>query len=54
MKLLQFGLVLVLASGLSALLIYITGISNLGRTSRISVEDLEALQTLHSSFQQCV
>ena len=83
MRLLPFGLLLVLASGLSIILIYISGISNFGTGAllnsliacksfkleyfylknfrcfvdpnlRLSNQDLEALQALQSSFQQCV
>ncbi|KAL2935584.1 Sialyltransferase-like protein 2 [Bienertia sinuspersici] len=53
MRLLPFGLLLVLASGLSIILIYITGIS-IDPHTRLSDQDLEALQALQSSFQQCV
>ncbi|XP_057970685.1 sialyltransferase-like protein 2 isoform X2 [Malania oleifera] len=54
MRLLQFGLLLALASGFAAILIYITGVSNLYGKSSISDEDLEALQSLQSGFQKCV
>lgn len=54
MRLLPFGLLLVLASGLSIILIYITGISELDPNLRLSDQDLDALQALRSSFQQCV
>lgn len=54
MRILPFGLLLVLASGLSIILMYITGISNIDPISRLSDQDLEALHALQSSFQQCV
>ncbi|XP_038686204.1 sialyltransferase-like protein 2 isoform X1 [Tripterygium wilfordii] len=54
MRPLQLGFLLVLASGLSAILIYFTGTSNLFETRRPSDEDLEALQSLQSGFQKCV
>ncbi|KAL5795354.1 hypothetical protein ACOSQ2_000174 [Xanthoceras sorbifolium] len=54
MKLLQFGFLVALTSGLAAILIYITGLSNLYGSSRISDEDYEALLSLQSGFQKCV
>ncbi|CAA2939126.1 sialyltransferase 2 [Olea europaea subsp. europaea] len=54
MRLLHLGFVIALASGLAAILIYITGVSNLDRSFHISNEDLEALRSLQSHFQQCV
>ncbi|GMH23465.1 hypothetical protein Nepgr_025308 [Nepenthes gracilis] len=56
MKLLQFGFILVLLTGFSAIFIYITGIWNLGRasTSQLFDEDFEALQALQFGFKQCV
>ncbi|KAL0441865.1 UNVERIFIED_CONTAM: Sialyltransferase-like protein 2 [Sesamum radiatum] len=53
MKLLQL-FVIALVSGLVAILIYITGVSNLDGPSYLSSEDLEALRSLQSHFQQCV
>ncbi|KAK4436815.1 Sialyltransferase-like protein 2 [Sesamum alatum] len=53
MKLLQL-FVIALASGLGAILIYITGVSNLDGPSYLSSEDLEALKSLQSHFQKCV
>ncbi|KAJ4850153.1 Sialyltransferase-like protein 2 [Turnera subulata] len=54
MRLLRFGLLLALASGFSAILIYITGLSDLHVIHRLSQEDLDALQSLQSGFQKCV
>ncbi|XP_015582478.1 sialyltransferase-like protein 2 isoform X2 [Ricinus communis] len=54
MRLLQFGFVVALASGLSAILIYITGVSNLNSIHKLSHEDVKALESLQSSFQKCV
>lgn len=54
MRLLQFGLLLILLSGLSVILVYINGITYSAGSSQLSIEDLEALQTLQSGFQQCV
>ncbi|GAV90165.1 Glyco_transf_29 domain-containing protein [Cephalotus follicularis] len=54
MRLLQLGLLVALASGLAAILIYITGVSNLNGSFQISDEDVEALQSLQSNFQKCV
>lgn len=54
MRLLQLGFALALASGFSAIIIYITGVSNSYEQSRFSNEDLEALQSLKNSFQKCV
>ncbi|KAL0415594.1 UNVERIFIED_CONTAM: Sialyltransferase-like protein 2 [Sesamum latifolium] len=53
MKLLQL-FVIALVSGLVAILIYITGVSNLDGPSYLSSEDLEALRSLQSHFQKCV
>ncbi|KAJ6874390.1 sialyltransferase-like protein 2 [Populus alba x Populus x berolinensis] len=54
MRLLQLGFFLALASGLSALLIYITGVSDLHVTNSLSNQDLEALQSLQNGFKKCV
>ncbi|KAJ6748341.1 SIALYLTRANSFERASE-LIKE PROTEIN 2 [Salix purpurea] len=54
MRLLQLGFFLALASGLSALLIYISGVSDLHTTTKLSDQDLEALQSLQSGFKKCV
>ncbi|PKI36632.1 hypothetical protein CRG98_042974 [Punica granatum] len=54
MKILKLGLLLALASGVVALLIYIVGVSSLYQFPRLSDEDFEALQSLQSSFQKCV
>nr|GMD34465.1 sialyltransferase-like protein 2 [Ipomoea batatas] len=54
MKILKLAFAVALASGLAAILIYITGLSNFNSTLRLSDKDLEALQSLQSSFQKCV
>uniref|UniRef100_A0A6N2KWT5 Uncharacterized protein n=1 Tax=Salix viminalis TaxID=40686 RepID=A0A6N2KWT5_SALVM len=54
MRLLQLGFFLALASGLSALLIYIAGVSDLYTTTKLSDQDLEALQSLQNGFKKCV
>ncbi|XP_038709244.1 sialyltransferase-like protein 2 [Tripterygium wilfordii] len=54
MRLLQLGFLLALASGLSAILIYFTGTSNLYGSHRLSDEDVEALQSLQGGFRKCV
>ncbi|XAR67856.1 Beta-galactoside alpha-2,3-sialyltransferase [Bertholletia excelsa] len=54
MRLLHFTFIIALASGLAAILIYITGVSKLYGTEQLSDEDLEALQALQSGFQKCV
>ncbi|KAJ7945648.1 sialyltransferase-like protein 2 [Quillaja saponaria] len=54
MKLLQLGFLLALASGFAAIIIYITGVSNLYGNHQLSDEDVEALQALQTSFQKCV
>ncbi|CAA2966493.1 sialyltransferase 2 isoform X1 [Olea europaea subsp. europaea] len=54
MRLLQLGFVIALASGLATILIHITGVSNPDSSFHISDEDLEALRSLQSHFQQCV
>lgn len=54
MRLLQLGLLLALASGLAAILIYITGVSNLYKYQALDEEDLEALQSLQTHFHKCV
>ncbi|KAF2311546.1 hypothetical protein GH714_024678 [Hevea brasiliensis] len=47
--------IVALASGLSAILIYITGVSsNLNAIHQLSHEDVEALESLQSSFRKCV
>ncbi|KAJ7957192.1 sialyltransferase-like protein 2 [Quillaja saponaria] len=48
------GLLLALASGFAAIIIYITGVSNIYGNYQLSDEDVEALQSLQSSFQKCV
>ncbi|KDO44056.1 hypothetical protein CISIN_1g013792mg [Citrus sinensis] len=53
MRLLQFAFLLALASGFAAILIYITGVSNL-YYNRISDEDYEALESLQNAFRKCV
>lgn len=54
MKLLRLALVVALASGFSAILIYITGVTDLYDSYQLSIEDLEALQSLQSGFEKCV
>ncbi|KAI3463576.1 hypothetical protein Pfo_020239 [Paulownia fortunei] len=54
MRLLQLAFLVALASGLSAILIYIAGVSNLDGPFRLSTEDLEALKSLQIHFQKCV
>ncbi|KAJ6676418.1 SIALYLTRANSFERASE-LIKE PROTEIN 2 [Salix viminalis] len=54
MRLLQLVFFLALASGLSALLFYITGVSDLHVTNLLSDQDLEALQSLQNGFKKCV
>ncbi|KAJ9567919.1 hypothetical protein OSB04_003885 [Centaurea solstitialis] len=54
MKLLQLAFIIALASGFAAILIYITGVSNLNGTLNISDEEVEALQSLQSGFEKCV
>ncbi|XP_047330807.1 sialyltransferase-like protein 2 [Impatiens glandulifera] len=54
MRLLQFAFLVALVSGLTAILIYITGVSNLKRPHQLSDADLQALQSVQSSFQKCV
>ncbi|KAK4569195.1 hypothetical protein RGQ29_004554 [Quercus rubra] len=54
MRLLQFGLLLALASGLSAILIYITGVSNLYNSQPLDEEDFQALKALQTHFHKCV
>ncbi|KDP22556.1 hypothetical protein JCGZ_26387 [Jatropha curcas] len=54
MKILQFGLLIALASGISAILIYVTGVSNLNSVHKLSRDDVEALESLLSTFQKCV
>ncbi|GFP82426.1 cmp-n-acetylneuraminate-beta-galactosamide-alpha-2 3-sialyltransferase 2 [Phtheirospermum japonicum] len=54
MRLLQLAFLVALASGFSAILIYLTGVSNLDGPFRLSSEDLEALKSLQIHFQKCV
>ncbi|CAN0915898.1 Sialyltransferase-like protein 2 [Linum grandiflorum] len=54
MRILKFGFLLALASGLSAILIYINGVTNFDGIQRLSSEEVEALQSLQSSFRKCV
>ncbi|XP_050935904.1 sialyltransferase-like protein 2 isoform X2 [Cucumis melo] len=54
MKLLHFAFLLALASGFTAILIYINGVSNLYGNYQLSDEDFEALQSLQGNFQKCV
>lgn len=54
MRTLQLGLAIALASGLAAILIYITGVSNSYGVSEVSEEDLSALMALQTGFKKCV
>ncbi|KAL3818521.1 hypothetical protein ACJIZ3_004426 [Penstemon smallii] len=54
MRLLQLAFVVALASGVAAILIYITGVSNLDGSFHLSSEDLESLESLQSHFRKCV
>ncbi|XP_050257200.1 sialyltransferase-like protein 2 [Quercus robur] len=56
MRLLQLGLLLALASGLTAILIYITGVSNLynSHSQPLDEEDFQALKALQTHFHKCV
>lgn len=54
MRLLQLGLLLALASGLTAILIYITGVSNLYKIQPLDEEDFQALKALQTHFRKCV
>ncbi|KAK4264558.1 hypothetical protein QN277_025717 [Acacia crassicarpa] len=56
MKLLQLGLLLSLASGFAAIIIYITGVSNpsVYGSYQLTDDEIEALLSLQNSFQQCV
>ncbi|KAL3617602.1 Sialyltransferase-like protein 2 [Castilleja foliolosa] len=54
MRLLQLAFLVALASGFSAILIYLTGVSDLDGPFRLSNEDQEALKSLQIHFQKCV
>ncbi|KAF5177457.1 Sialyltransferase-like protein, partial [Thalictrum thalictroides] len=54
MRLLQLGLLLALTSGFLAILIYISGVSNLYDKVNLSDEDLNALLSFRIDFQKCV
>ncbi|KAL8554279.1 hypothetical protein ACS0TY_002462 [Phlomoides rotata] len=54
MRLLQLAFLVALASGIAAILIYMTGVSNLDGPFHLSSDDLEALTSLQSHFQKCV
>lgn len=54
MRILRLGLLLALASGFTAIVIYVTGLSNHYGNYQLSDEDWEALQSLQSGFQKCV
>ncbi|CAI0548069.1 unnamed protein product [Linum tenue] len=54
MRLLQIGFLVALASGLSAILIYINGVTNFDGIQRLSSEEVGALQSLQASFKKCV
>ncbi|XP_068666849.1 sialyltransferase-like protein 4 [Aristolochia californica] len=52
MRILQLGLLIVLTTGVAAILIYVTGLS--GFSDSVSREDLRVLESLQSEFRQCV
>ncbi|XP_054804645.1 sialyltransferase-like protein 2 isoform X2 [Prosopis cineraria] len=56
MRLLQLGLLLSLASGFAAIIIYITGVSNpsVYESYQLTDNEIEALLSLQNRFQQCV
>ncbi|KAL6575530.1 Sialyltransferase-like protein 2 [Orobanche hederae] len=54
MRLLQLTFLLALASGIAAILIYMTYVPNIDGTFRLSNVDLEALKSLQSHFKKCV
>ncbi|XP_058102984.1 sialyltransferase-like protein 2 isoform X2 [Magnolia sinica] len=54
MKVLQLGLAVALTTGLAAILIYISGVSNFNEKVNISDEDLSSLFLLQSGFKKCV
>ncbi|KAL1542894.1 Sialyltransferase-like protein 2 [Salvia divinorum] len=54
MRLLQLAFLVALTSGIGALLVYITGVSNFDGPPGLSGDDLEALRSLQSHFGMCV
>ncbi|KAF9607113.1 hypothetical protein IFM89_032229, partial [Coptis chinensis] len=54
MSILRLGLLIALTSGFAAIIIYITGVSNLYDNVSLSDEDVNALLSLRSGFQKCV
>ncbi|CAN1175106.1 Sialyltransferase-like protein 2 [Linum perenne] len=54
MRILQLGFLIALASGLSAILIYINGVTYFDGIQRLSSEEVESLQSLQASFKKCV
>ncbi|GFZ17333.1 glycosyltransferase family 29 (sialyltransferase) family protein [Actinidia rufa] len=54
MRFLQLAFIVALTSGSAAILIYITGVTNLYWPHQLFDEDFDALQSLHSGFQKCV
>ncbi|KAL0920635.1 hypothetical protein M5K25_009783 [Dendrobium thyrsiflorum] len=54
MKILQLGLAVALASGIAAIIVYITGVSKFYGGARVSSEELNALISLQSDFRKCV
>ncbi|KAK1297263.1 hypothetical protein QJS10_CPB15g00246 [Acorus calamus] len=54
MKILRLAFALALASGITAILIYIAGVSQSYGNNGISEDDLRALVSLRSDFQKCV
>ncbi|KAI8529268.1 hypothetical protein RHMOL_Rhmol12G0212700 [Rhododendron molle] len=54
MRLLQLAFVVALTSGLAAIYIYTTGVSDFYGPHQVSDEDLEAFRSLQRGFQKCV
>lgn len=54
MKILHLGLFAALTTGLAAIFIYITGVSNSYERFRVSSDDLNALSALQEGFKKCV
>ncbi|KAE9453588.1 hypothetical protein C3L33_14489, partial [Rhododendron williamsianum] len=54
MRLLQLAFIVALTSGLAAIYIYTTGVSDFYGPHQVSDEDLEAFRSLQRGFQKCV
>ncbi|KAG5523143.1 hypothetical protein RHGRI_035082 [Rhododendron griersonianum] len=54
MRLLQLAFIVALTSGLAAIYIYATGVSDFYGPHQVSDEDLEAFRSLQRGFQKCV